>query len=144
MDHIVTFLSLVAGLAPAEIYPMELVLAILRGIKLTMEARNVINSDFENERADMTCMVMNPLHAMDTDGPEEPEDSVADSEADVEPTETVSQKENTTDSLVPIQDGGSFRVLFTMDKFKPIYRDEYTGEELPRGLVINAMKDELV
>ena len=43
---------------------------------------------------------------MDQDGPDEPEDSGVNPEADDATPETVSQKENITESAVPIQDGG--------------------------------------
>ena len=49
------------------------------------------------------------------------------------PKDPVKQQDaNFPSSEIPMQAGGTFKVNFQIDNFKPVYRDEYTGDELPQ------------
>ena len=46
-------------------------------------------------------------------------------------------------SSIPLVGGGSLPIEYIPHNFKAVYRDEYTGEELPNHLVRSAMEEEL-
>ena len=50
---------------------------------------------------------------------------------------------NLPSSEVPMQAGGTFQVRFQINGFKPVYRDEYAGDELPHEMVRSPMTEGL-
>ena len=44
---------------------------------------------------------------------------------------------------IPFRKGGELKLQFQLENFKPVYRDEYTGEMLPNSLVQKALCEEL-
>ena len=100
---------------------MDLVLAIVRGIAKTSQAiRRMKETDTQHWDTIMNMTVCNPPNAL------EPQDV-----PEIPP------------SVLPNVDGPDIPVDFDRSNFKTIYRDEYTGEELPHHLVRAAMAEEL-
>ena len=103
----------------AAYYPLELIRAILQGIKDTSAAAKLGKE--EEEEFSKTLMAI----------------SQSSSTCPV----PASKKDEVRESRVPKTGGGYLSIKY--DHWKPRYTDEYTGELLPDGLVQDAMIDEL-
>ena len=107
----------------AAIYPLRLIRAIITGMARTREAEQA-------------------LCAMATDDYEATLSmSYALSEAEDPPDPSTAALPETS---IPLRTGGELRLKFNLENFKPVYRDEYTAEELPNDLVHKAMCEELM
>ena len=122
------------NLAEAAFYPQELILAILRGIRDTYDAEasqtDLIDSVTDDSLARMTAASVDPRNAMPISA--QTIHQTEDVEADVK------------SMVIPFKfaDGRKVQVKLS-DHFKPRYRDEYTGEDLPTSHTHKAILDEL-
>ena len=90
-------------------------LAILKGMQRTMEARDAAHADANAQRDHTLAGIMTAM------------DGSNDSKYD--PTTSMPA------TRIPKQDGGSYNLQFHIENFKKTYRDEYAGDELPHELV---------
>ena len=105
-----------------ENYPLELIQAILRGITKTADAKEAI-MDMNSSAWNMTLHLHSANGGMNegTDG----------------------RGATLPSSVLSCDDGTEIPIMFDAQHFKPVYRDEYTGEPLPWDLVRTAMAEEL-
>ena len=130
----------------AETYPLKLVVAILRGMQRTMEARNVVAADAEAEYDHVPSFAVNTV--VDAGVLVDPGVAACCSLSKADPAGAQDLSVNHPDaplptSEIPLRSGGMHKMQFTIDAFKPVYKDEYTGDELPHKLVRDAMIEEL-
>ena len=112
---------LVGGRAKcAEHYPLDLVLAILRGSDRTTRAMHAVNISLEAG----WDAVMKLATENDPTIPSQPEHAIQ-------------------ASALPLAAGGEMQITFDPMNFKQAYFDEYTGEPLPSHLVRTAIAEEL-
>ena len=122
-DRIRKHQPLVSGrCAAAAFYPRGLVRAILRGIRDTLKFHKAMQSDIEKSRRAVMAM------------------AISVSGANVTSNE---KSGNLGVTGITKLDGGTLKLNLEDGNFKAKYFDEYTGEELPRHLVIEAMIEEL-
>ena len=123
--------------ADAAFYPPKLLRAILRGMALTRDAHNGVRLLCENEKN-----FIDSFNSFVAAIPREsaiPKSTAPSDSADADPTD--SGKPRT--SSLPLVGGGTLPIEYASHNFKAVYRDEYTGEELPNHLVRAAMEEEL-
>ena len=106
----------------AGIYPLELLKAILAGVSRTKDAIDALQSQQVKDYEAVLSLATAEAELQDP------------SDASTQPLPHTS---------IPIRDGGEFRMQFKIEKFKKLYKDEYTGEQLPSHLVHKAMCEEL-
>ena len=125
--------------ADAAFYPPKLLRAILRGMAMTRDASNGVRLLCENEKSFLDSF-NNFVNAISRETvPSKttaPDDSAG--------TDSFPSADGTTrTSSIPLVGGGSMPIEYSSHNFKTVYKDEYTGEELPNGLVRAAMEEEL-
>ena len=97
-------------------------LAIRRGIATTKEATQAVRDTLTEEYEATLSLVCATAEFED---PQKPNDA------------------HMPETKIPIRSGGEFHMRYKVENFKPVYRDEYTGETLPSELVHKAMCEEL-
>ena len=112
-DH--KHLHLMSGrAAAAAFYPLPLLKAILKGMNATREAVQCVQALVEDEWDVVLSMSAK---------------EVAQDEQQQAETSEIKQ------SSIPLEGGGTYRIEYKAENFKPRYLDEYTREELPLHLV---------
>ena len=127
--------------AGAAFYPPKLLRAILRGMAMTRDATDGVRMLCDNEQHlidtlnNFVSAVRPEPDRSNTTAPCNSQESVATSDGNLEIPNRMSS--------IPLVGGGALPIEYSADNFKKIYRDEYTGEELPLHLVRAAMEEEL-
>ena len=125
--------------ADAAFYPPKLLRAILRGMAMTRDAANGVRLLCENEKSflDSLNLFINAIPRESV----QPKSTAPDASAGTDSSPTGDGKPRT--SSIPLMGGGTLPIEYSPHNFKTVYRDEYTGEELPNHLVRAAMEEEL-
>ena len=129
------------GAAGAAFYLPQLLRAILRGMSLTRDATSGVRMLCENQQhlLDSLNKFVNAVR---------PESNKSKSTAPCNSQDSAATVNGTSDipnrmSSIPLVGGGNLPIEYSSDNFKKVYKDEYTGEELPTHLVRAAMEEEL-
>ena len=123
--------------AGAAFYPPKLLRAILRGMAMTRDATDGVRMITQNEQnlLDSLNQLVSAIHEKSTSS-----NTTALKNSD-------DFKMNLDDgphmSAIPLCGGGTLPIEYSSHNFKTVYKDEYTGEELPTHLVRAAMEEEL-
>ena len=115
--------------AAASFYPPQLLRAILQGMAMTRDRAKSVKM-IHDSRSDVLAGFKTYVHAMNRSNQDEPNDN----------NSAGTEKAN---SSIPLAAGGEHPIQYDTHNFKAIYKDEYTGEELPNHLVRAAMEEEL-
>ena len=125
--------------AGAAFYPPRLLRAILSGMAETRDATCGVCMlcDDQQQLLDSLDQVVNALRP-------EPDRTKSTAHGDSAGSVEIDKSEIPNRmSSIPLVGGGELIIEYSSDNFKNIYKDEYTGDELPHHLVRAAMEEEL-